>query len=82
MLFEEFFNMYAGAMSAANWRSLLDTLSQEYCIDKHTLFEQDQLWQNCLLVSKKTRIMCTKGAAHGLTKVFSPSVNHKIHFNS
>ena len=46
--------MYAGAMSATNWRSLLDTVSQGYCIEKHTLFEQDQWRQNCLLVSKKT----------------------------
>lgn len=38
-----------------------DTLPQVYCINKQSLFEQDQWQQNCLLVSKKTLIMCTKG---------------------
>lgn len=45
-----------------------NTLPQVYCINKQSLFEQDQWQQNYLLVSKKTLIMCTKGEGLGFDR--------------
>lgn len=49
-----------------------DTNSQEDCIYKPALLEQDHWQQNGVLVSKETIIMCAKGEAHSLTEGFFP----------